>query len=66
MTAYGHKEKHFAGGTVIHNCIIEPHPEFNVDDGKFRTFVSQPWKYFHMLYIQSDIGDFINLQGWLS
>uniref|UniRef100_A0A0E0GEC6 Pectinesterase n=1 Tax=Oryza nivara TaxID=4536 RepID=A0A0E0GEC6_ORYNI len=66
VTAQGRKEKHSAGGTVIHNCTIEPHEDFKADAAKFKTFLGRPWKeYSRTLYIQSDIGGFIDPQGWL-
>uniref|UniRef100_A0ACD5X381 Uncharacterized protein n=1 Tax=Avena sativa TaxID=4498 RepID=A0ACD5X381_AVESA len=66
ITAQGRKEGHSAGGTVIHNCTIEPHPEFKDHVRKFRTFLGRPWKeHSRTLYIQSEIGDFIDPEGWL-
>ncbi|KQK22060.1 probable pectinesterase/pectinesterase inhibitor 21 [Brachypodium distachyon] len=66
ITAQGRKEKHSAGGTVILNCTIEPHPEFKEHAGRLRTFLGRPWKeYSRTLYIQSEIGGFIDPQGWL-
>ncbi|KAL5205525.1 hypothetical protein ABZP36_033734 [Zizania latifolia] len=66
VTVQGREMVSNAGGTVINNCTIKPHPEFKADAGKFRTFLGQPWKeYSHMLYIQSDISGFIDPHGWL-
>ncbi|KAJ1297534.1 hypothetical protein BS78_01G383600 [Paspalum vaginatum] len=66
VTAQGRKEKRSAGGTVIHNCTIAPHPEFEASAGRLRTFLGRPWKeYSRTLFIQSEIGGFIDPQGWL-
>ncbi|CAM0872815.1 unnamed protein product [Alopecurus aequalis] len=66
ITAQGRKERHSAGGTVIHNCTIEPHPEFKDHTDKLRTFLGRPWKeHSRTLFIQSEIGDFIDPEGWL-
>ncbi|XP_062213768.1 probable pectinesterase/pectinesterase inhibitor 21 [Phragmites australis] len=66
VTAQGRKEKRSAGGTVIHNCTIAPHPEFEAHAGRLKTFLGRPWKeYSRTLYIQSEIGGFIDPQGWL-
>ncbi|KAL5205178.1 hypothetical protein ABZP36_033387 [Zizania latifolia] len=66
VTAQGRESKSDFSGTVIHNCTIEPHPEFKADADKFRTFLGRPWKeYSRTLYIQSDIGSFIDPLGWL-
>ncbi|KAM0870882.1 hypothetical protein ACQ4PT_039735 [Festuca glaucescens] len=66
ITAQGRKERHSAGGIVIHNCTIEPHPEFKDHTDKLRTFLGRPWKeHSRTLYIQSEIGDFIDPEGWL-
>ncbi|KAK3147498.1 hypothetical protein QOZ80_3BG0283100 [Eleusine coracana subsp. coracana] len=66
VTAQGRKEKRSAGGTVIHNCTIAPHPEFDKDAGRLKTFLGRPWKeYSRTLYIQSEIGGFVDPQGWL-
>jgi len=66
ITAQGRKERHSAGGIVIHNCTIEPHPEFKDHTERLHTFLGRPWKeHSRTLYIQSDIGEFIDPQGWL-
>jgi pectinesterase len=66
VTAQGRKERRSAGGTVIHNCTVTPHPEFESTAGRLKTFLGRPWKeYSRTLYIQSDIGGFVDPQGWL-
>lgn len=66
VTAQGRKERRSVGGTVIHNCTVAPHPEFEKSVGRFRTFLGRPWKeHSRTLYIQSEIGGFIDPQGWL-
>jgi pectinesterase len=55
-----------AGGTVIHNCTVTPHPEFESSAGRLKTFLGRPWKECsRTLYIQSEIGGFVDPQGWL-
>ncbi|KAF8721565.1 hypothetical protein HU200_023074 [Digitaria exilis] len=66
VTAQGRKERRSAGGTVIHNCTVEPHPELEPSVGKLRTYLGRPWKeYSRTLYIQSEIGGLVDAQGWL-
>ncbi|TKV96599.1 hypothetical protein SEVIR_9G438600v4 [Setaria viridis] len=66
VTAQGRKERRSAGGTVIHNCTVEPHPEFESSAGRLKTYLGRPWKeHSRTLYIQSEIGGFVDPQGWL-
>jgi pectinesterase len=67
ITAQGRREKRSVGGTVLHNCTIEPHPDFKADaGGKIATYLARPWKeYSRTLFIQNDIGGFIDPKGWL-
>lgn len=67
ITAQGRRDKRSVGGTVIHNCTIEPHPDFKADaGGKIPTYLARPWKeYSRTLFIQNDIGGFIDPKGWL-
>ncbi|CAN6320303.1 unnamed protein product [Urochloa humidicola] len=66
VTAQGRKERRSAGGTVLHNCTIEPHPEFEKSAGKLKTYLGRPWKeHSRTLYIQSEIGGFVDPEGWL-
>ncbi|OEL21139.1 putative pectinesterase/pectinesterase inhibitor 21, partial [Dichanthelium oligosanthes] len=66
VTTQGRKEKWLAGSTMIHNCTIAPHPEFESSARRLKTFLGWPWKeYSRTLYIQSEIGGFVDPQGWL-
>ncbi|XP_062190397.1 probable pectinesterase/pectinesterase inhibitor 21 [Phragmites australis] len=66
ITAQGRREKRSVGGTVLHNCTVEPHPDFKADAGKIATYLARPWKeYSRTLYIQNEIGGFIDPKGWL-
>ncbi|RLN36164.1 putative pectinesterase/pectinesterase inhibitor 21 [Panicum miliaceum] len=67
ITAQGRRDKRSVGGTVLHNCTIEPHPDFKAEaGGKIATYLARPWKeYSRTLYIQNDIGGFIDPKGWL-
>ncbi|KAL6902287.1 hypothetical protein ACP4OV_005163 [Aristida adscensionis] len=66
VTAQGRKERRSAGGIVIHNSTVAPHPEFAADAGRLRTYLGRPWKeHSRTLYIQSEIGGFVDPQGWL-
>jgi pectinesterase len=60
-------EKRFVGRTMLHNCTIEPHQDFKADaDGKIAMYLARPWKeYLRTLFIQNDIGGFIDPKGWL-
>ncbi|KAG8049196.1 hypothetical protein GUJ93_ZPchr0009g945 [Zizania palustris] len=62
----GNEKMSKLSGKVIHNYTIEPHPKFKAYANKFHTFLNRPWKaYSRTLYIQSDIGSFIDPQGWM-
>ncbi|ONM26332.1 hypothetical protein ZEAMMB73_Zm00001d007211 [Zea mays] len=52
---------------MLHNCTIEPHPDFEANaGGKIPTYLARPWKeYSRTLYIQNDIGGFIDPKGCL-
>uniref|UniRef100_A0ACD5WNM6 Uncharacterized protein n=1 Tax=Avena sativa TaxID=4498 RepID=A0ACD5WNM6_AVESA len=66
ITAQGRREKRSAGGTVMHNNTIEPHPDFVSSTGKISTYLARPWKeYSRTIYIQNNIGAFISPKGWL-
>ena len=66
ITAQGRREKRSAGGTVMHNNTIEPHPDFVSSTGKIATYLARPWKeYSRTIYIQNKIGAFISPKGWL-
>ncbi|KAM0915927.1 hypothetical protein ACQ4PT_010498 [Festuca glaucescens] len=65
ITAQGRREKRSAGGTIMHNNTIEPHPDF-AQQGKIATYLARPWKeYSRTIYIQNKIGAFIDPKGWL-
>ncbi|KAL5678415.1 hypothetical protein ACJX0J_014546, partial [Zea mays] len=63
----GRLDKRSVGGTMLHNCTIEPHPDFEANaGGKIPTYLARPWKeYSRTLYIQNDIGGFIDPKGCL-
>ncbi|CAM0907493.1 unnamed protein product [Alopecurus aequalis] len=66
ITAQGRREKRSAGGTIMHNNTIEPHPDFVDSTGKIATYLARPWKeYSRTIYIQNNIGAFISPKGWL-
>ncbi|KAL6657238.1 hypothetical protein ACP70R_005018 [Stipagrostis hirtigluma subsp. patula] len=67
ITAQGRREKRSVGGTIMHNNTIEPHPDFKDDAGKsIPTYLARPWKeYSRTIYIQNDIGGFIDPKGWM-
>ncbi|KAJ3683659.1 hypothetical protein LUZ60_013886 [Juncus effusus] len=66
VTAQGRKEKRSAGGIVIHNCTISADPTYFPVRNKIPTYLGRPWKeYSRTFYIQSQLDDLINPQGWL-
>ncbi|KAL6896668.1 hypothetical protein ACP4OV_007240 [Aristida adscensionis] len=67
ITAQGRREKRSVGGTVLHNCTIEPHADFKAEAGKtVPTYLARPWKeYSRTIYVQNDIGGFIDPKGWM-
>jgi pectinesterase len=38
ITAQGRREKRSAGGTVIHNCTVAPHPDLEKFTDKVKTY----------------------------
>jgi pectinesterase len=66
VTAQGRNEPRSAGGTVIHNCTVSADPTLFPVRNKIQTYLGRPWReYSRTIYIQSQLDDLINPQGWL-
>jgi pectinesterase len=66
VTAQGRNEPRSAGGTVIHNCTVSADPTLFPVRNKIQTYLGRPWReYSRTIYVQSQIDDLINPQGWL-
>uniref|UniRef100_A0A0E0APL4 Pectinesterase n=1 Tax=Oryza glumipatula TaxID=40148 RepID=A0A0E0APL4_9ORYZ len=66
ITAQGRREKRSAGGTVIHNCTVAPHPDLEKFTDKVKTYLARPWKeYSRTIFVQNEIGAVVDPVGWL-
>uniref|UniRef100_A0A803NW68 Pectinesterase inhibitor domain-containing protein n=1 Tax=Cannabis sativa TaxID=3483 RepID=A0A803NW68_CANSA len=75
ITAQGRTDPNQNTGISIHNCTIEAAPDLavDVDDEESNTtstttlsYLGRPWKqYSRTVYMQSYIGSFVTLVGWL-
>ncbi|KAG8079237.1 hypothetical protein GUJ93_ZPchr0007g4247 [Zizania palustris] len=66
ITAQGRREKRSAGGTVLHNCTVEPHPDLEKFTDKVKTYLARPWKeYSRTIFVQNELGAVVNPVGWL-
>jgi pectinesterase len=68
VTAQGRRSRRSAGGTVLHNCTVAPHPDLKEAAGTavVRTYLGRPWKeYSRTIYLQSQLGALVDPAGWL-
>ncbi|XP_006658993.2 pectinesterase-like [Oryza brachyantha] len=66
ITAQGRREKRSAGGTVLHNCTVEPHPDLEKFTDKVKTYLARPWKEFsRTIFVQNELGALVDPVGWL-
>ncbi|KAG6474244.1 pectinesterase-like [Zingiber officinale] len=65
VLAQGRTDSHEATGFVIHNCRFTAEPEL-ASGGKIPSYLGRPWKEFsHTVVMESEIGDFINPDGYM-
>ncbi|XP_057772189.1 pectinesterase-like [Salvia miltiorrhiza] len=65
VTAQGRKEKKSDGVIVIQGGSITAEKAFLDANPKFEAYLGRPWKEFsRTIIMQTDIGGFINPQGW--
>ncbi|KAJ1425606.1 Pectinesterase, catalytic [Sesbania bispinosa] len=65
VTADGTKQKNMATGIVLQNCEIVPEQELFPDRFQVKSYLGRPWKqYARTVVMESNIGDFIQPEGW--
>ncbi|OIW13016.1 hypothetical protein TanjilG_15465 [Lupinus angustifolius] len=65
VTADGTKQRNMATGIVIQNCEIVPEQELFPVRFDFKSYLGRPWKdYARTVIMESNIGDFLNPEGW--
>lgn len=65
VTAQGRKDRHEPTGIVIHNCRIVPEKKLYPMRFEIPTYLGRPWKqYARTVVMESELGDFIQPQGW--
>ncbi|KAI4301583.1 hypothetical protein L6164_034846 [Bauhinia variegata] len=66
VVADGTVEKNMPTGIVLQNCQIVADPELAADK-TIRSYLARPWKdYSRAIFMESNIGDFIQPEGWLT
>ncbi|KAL5983685.1 hypothetical protein ACLOJK_017776 [Asimina triloba] len=66
VTAQGRKDRREPTAIIIHNCSVVADPALAPVRQKIRSYLGRPWKmYSRTFYIQSEIGDLIQPDGWL-
>jgi len=65
VTADGTKQKNMATGIVLQNCEIVPEKALYPSRFKIKSYLGRPWKqYSRTVVMESNIGDFIQPEGW--
>jgi pectinesterase len=55
-----------AGGMVLHNCTVAPHPDLIEVGTAVRTYLGRLWKeYSRTIYLQCQLGVLVDPVGWL-
>lgn len=66
VTAQGRLDKRETTGIVIQNCKILADEKLEAEKGKFKSYLGRPWKeYSRTVVMESEIGDFIQAEGWM-
>ncbi|XP_042487125.1 pectinesterase-like [Macadamia integrifolia] len=67
ITAQGRTDPNQNTGTSIQNCQIIPSSDLSAVKSSVRSYLGRPWKeYSRTVVMQSNIGDFVDPQGWLA
>lgn len=67
MTTQGKELEHETTGIVIHNCRIVPEQALAPERFAVKSYLGRPWKkYATTVFMESQIGDFIQPAGYLS
>lgn len=65
VTADGTSQRNMATGIVIQNCEIVPEDALFPVRFQYKSYLGRPWKaYSKTLVMESNIGDFLNPEGW--
>ena len=65
ITAQGRKGPNMPTGIVIQNCNIFADPALEPRKFVIKSYLGRPWKaYARTIYLENDIGDFIDPLGW--
>ncbi|TKY52414.1 pectinesterase/pectinesterase inhibitor 13 [Spatholobus suberectus] len=65
VTADGTKQRNMATGIVIQNCEIVPEKALYPSRFEVKSYLGRPWKdYARTVIMESNIGDFIQPEGW--
>ncbi|KAJ0093986.1 hypothetical protein Patl1_25012 [Pistacia atlantica] len=66
VTAQGRSDKNSVTGLVLQNCTISADPEYVAVKNANQGYLGRPWKMFsRTIYLQSEIDDVIQPDGWL-
>ncbi|XP_044479966.1 putative pectinesterase/pectinesterase inhibitor 28 [Mangifera indica] len=66
ITAQGRADKNAVTGFVLQNCVIGGEPDYVAVKDQNKGYLGRPWKEFaRTLYLQSEIGDVIQPEGWM-
>ncbi|KAL7133320.1 hypothetical protein ABFS83_12G132700 [Erythranthe nasuta] len=66
VTAQGRIDKRETTGIVIQNCRILADDKLEPEKAKFRSYLGRPWKeYSRTVVMETEIGDFIEAEGWM-
>ncbi|XP_031277179.1 pectinesterase-like [Pistacia vera] len=66
VTAQGRSDKNSVTGLVLQNCTITGDPEYVKVKDTNKGYLGRPWKMFsRTVYLQSEIEDVIQPDGWL-
>ncbi|XP_031129195.1 pectinesterase [Ipomoea triloba] len=65
VTAQGRTDPNQNTGTSIQNCDVSPSSDLGPVKGTIKTYLGRPWKeYSRTVFMESNIGDHIDLAGW--
>ncbi|PIN08429.1 Pectinesterase [Handroanthus impetiginosus] len=66
VTAQGRLDKRETTGIVLQNCRILADAKLEPEKAKFKSYLGRPWKeYSRTIIMESEIGDFIEPEGWM-
>ncbi|CAH9077065.1 unnamed protein product [Cuscuta europaea] len=66
VTAQGRTDKRQTTGIVLQNCKILADDTLEPEKAKTKSYLGRPWKeYSRTVVMESEIGDFIDPEGWM-